>query len=404
MKNLITLVFGMIATLFVAQGISTVAFDGQYLVETTAALTVGSLFIVIPSGSLAFALPLTESQGLFTKGLIAVYKEIPATTSFLRSFFPSVESMTKEVSIAVRRGSEFVAVDVAVYSDGNRNTFDKSTEKIMVPPLYHEYLTANEHRLYDQVITAIANGNVTYFKEITAELALDLMELRKKIERAVELQCAQVLETGVVQLANNTDINFQRKAASLIAYTAGNDFNIGTVSPYNVLKTGANFIRTKGKSNGSVYNVIMGDLALDAFLNNTIVQARADVRNFQLDQIREPQKNSTGGVLHGRVSAGAYSFNIWSYPEFYDNATSLNNSYIDPKKIIILPENPNFKTAYGAVPQLISQAGTIPQSGAYLMQQFIDEKKGAHEEHIKSAPIAVPVAVDQIWTAQVVAP
>jgi len=403
MKNLIQFIFGILAIMTLSSGISYASFDGMFTGEIAVGLSAVSLFALIPSGVLAMAIPVVDAQGLFTKGLIAVYKELPQVTSFLRSFFPSVESMTREVSVAVRRGSEFVAVDVAAYSDGNRNSFDKSTERIIKPPLYHEYLTANEHRLYDQVITAIANGNVTFFKEITAELADDLMELRKKIERGIELQCAQVLLDGVVQLNNNTDIDFKRKATSLVAFGAGNDWNLGTVSPYETLKAGATFIRTKGKAQGSVYNVIMGDDAFEAFMTNTIVKERADIRNFELDLIKEPQRNALGGVLHGRVSAGAYKFNLWTYPEYYDTELVLNNPYIDPKKVIILPENPNFKTAFGAVPQLISKAGTIPQKGAYLMQDFFDEKAGSHEQHIKSAPVAVPVAVDQIYTIQVLA-
>jgi len=403
MKKIFTLIFGICATLMVANGISFAMFDGQHLAEITGVLSLGGLFIALPTGALAFALPLTESQGLFTKGLIAVYKEMPQVTSFLRSFFPSVEKMTKEISIAVQRGSEMVAVDVARYSDGNRNSFDKSTEKIMVPPLYHEYLNANEHRLYDQVVTAISQGNTTFFKEITSELADQLMMLKDKIERAIELQCAQVLETGVVQLANNTDIDFQRKAASLVAYNVANDFSVGTVDPYRVLKDGATFIRTKGKSQGTVYNVIMGDTVISDFMNNTIVKERADIRNFHLDQVREPQKNATGGVLHGRVSAGPYTFNLWTYPEYYDTKLASNIPYMNDKKLVIIPDNPKFHTAFAAVPQLISKAGTIPQSGAYLMQTFIDEKAGSHQEHIKSAPIVVPVAIDQIYTIQTVA-
>lgn len=403
--KIITLIFGLFATLMFANGISLAVFEGQYFIETSVFLGIAGIFIKMPSGSLAMSIAVQDSQGILTKGLVAVYKERPQVTSFLRSFFPSVESMTNTVSIAVERGSEYIAVDVKQYTDGNRNSFDSSTERLIKPPLYKEWLTVNEHRLYDQVIFAISQGQTTFFKEITADLATQLMRLRDKIERGIELQCSQVLESGVVQLTNNTDIDFKRKSASLVAYNVANDFTVGTVDPYRVLKEGATFTRTKGKSQGSIFNVIMGDDVVDAFLNNTIVKARADIRDFELDLIREPQRNSTGGVLHGRVSAGPYKFNIWSYPEYYDiPGGALNNPYLNTKKLVILPEKPNFITSFAAVPQLIGTDGTIPQSGAFLIEEFFNREKAYHRQRIQSAPIAIPVAIDQMYTIQVIAP
>jgi hypothetical protein len=376
-------------------------FAGEYSLEVSLGLLgLGALaYHFAPSGVL-FNIPVQDARGIFTKGLISVYKEKTTVTSFLRSFFTPVESMTKEVSIAVRRGTEKVATDVVRYSDGNRNTFDKSSEKLFVPPLYHEYLTANDHRLYDQVITALAEGNTTYFAEMTAELAEDLMELQNKIERAVELQCAQIMQTGIITLNSNTDIDFKRKAASIVAYNAANDFSVNTVDPSAVIRTGCEFIRQKGKSQGGTFNSILGGEALNALINNDIIKERGDVRDYDLMNIREPQRNAVGATLHGQLSCGAYKVNLWTYPEYYDNASGTSTPYIDPKKVIVMPESPKFTLAYAAVPQLIEN-GTIPQRGAYLVQEFMDRKKTAHEIHIKSAPVAIPVAIDQLYTVTV---
>ncbi|MBL4810561.1 MAG: major capsid protein, partial [Phycisphaerales bacterium] len=142
--------------------------------------------------------------------------------------------------------------------------------------------------------------------------------------------------------------------------------------------------------------------ALSAFLSNTIVKERADIRNFSLDSVRAPQRNSVGGTLHGEVTAGAYTFRIWTYAEYYDDANGNSTPYINESKIIILPEAPKFNLTFGAVPQLIEN-GAVPQKGAYLIQDFIDQRATTHEVHIKSAGVAIPVAIDQIYTAKVVA-
>jgi hypothetical protein len=344
------------------------------------------------------AIPVQDARSLFTKMVVSVYKEKVSTTSFLRSFFPPMEVMSKEISIEVQRGFEKVAVDVERGTNGNRNTFSKSTEKSFVPPFYWEYLTANEHRLYD---VAIGMQNEVGFTQLTMELADDLFKLQQKIERAYELQCAQALETGIVQLNAGTNINFNRKSGSLEDLSAS-PWSVGTNNPLTDLENGAKFIRQVGKSQGGTYNVIMGSLAYSAFESNTIVKARADIKSYSLDSIREPQRNSVGGSYQGSVSAGAYKFNIWTYPEYYDNAQGVSTPYVNDKKIIILPESPNFKLVFGAVPQLIEN-GTVQQSGAYLIQDFVDQRATAHEISIKSAGVAIPTAIDQIYTAKVLA-
>lgn len=360
---------------------------------------VGSL-VSAPGVAFSSLIPIQDAQSLFTKKLIAVYREMSPVTGFLRSFFEPVESFTKEVSIEVQRGSEKVAVDVFRHSGGNRNTFDRASEKVFIPPYYDEYFTANEHRLYDQVIASLGNGNDTLFAQMTIEQSENLMELQKLIERAVEIQAKEVLESGVVTLKSGTNINFGRKAASLVDKGAGNYWNTGTVSPFKDLENGCNFLRQEGKAHGAMFNAIMGSEALELFLNNTIVQNRGDIKSFELDTVIAPVRNSVGASMHGIVSCGSYKVRLWSYPQFFEDAAGAMQPYVDPKLVILLPENQIGKESYSAVPQLI-QGGTIPQKGRFLVTDYIDEKHTAHEVHVKSAPLVVPVKIDQIYTVQV---
>ena len=350
------------------------------------------------------AIPIVDVRGLFTTKMVAVYKELSIPTTFLMSFFKAVESTTKTVSIAVKRGTETVAVDVHRYSEGNRNESTRTSQKMILPPLYHEYLTANEHELYDMVVTSLMEGKTTYFAELVAGTAEAMLELRYKIERACELQCAQVLETGIVQLASGDNIDFGRKAGSLVDKGGGNYWVTGTVDPIKDLENGAKFLREIGKAQGGTFDAIFGADALSDFLNNTIVKERADIRNYKLDDIRAPEM-SNGATYHGQVSCGSYRVNIWAYPQVFENASAVITNYVNAKKVVMLPtpENTKNKLAFAAVPQLIGSNGKIPQKGRYLITEHVDDKQTAHEIHIKSAPVAVPVAIDQIYTVQVVA-
>ena len=346
------------------------------------------------------AIPLNDVQASFTKQLIELYKEDIPTTQFLRSFFKTSVSMTKEVSIGVRRGTESVAVDVKRHSDGNLVTFDKATEKIFVPPFYDQYLVANNHRLYDAVI---GSGSAPAFAQMALELASDTVELRKTIERSIEKQCAEVLTTGIVTLANGDNIDFKRKAGSLVdLVSAGGYWTSNSVDPRAAIKAAAQFLRKDGKAMGGTFNMIMGSDVLDVMLNNTIFQNVGDIKNIDLGLVSMPQRNAEGAALHGQISAGSYKFNIWSYEQYYLDSNGVQQQYLDPKKVIVLPESPMFNLAFAAVPQLI-MGGRIPQIGEYLVEEFFDQRRTAHEIHVKSAPVAIPTAVDQIYTFKAIA-
>jgi len=346
------------------------------------------------------------ARGIFTKKLIAVYKERTVPTGFLRSFFQTKESNTKQISIEVQRGTEKIAVDVERGTEGNRNQFSKSSEKIFVPPFYHEYFDAVELDFYDRLFTQDGTVDEVTFNQWLDTVVEKLGMLQDKIERAYEVQCKQVLEDGIVTLTNGDNIDFKRKAGSLVAYSAGRDWSIGTVDPRVTLEDAGNFIRKEGKAAGDVYNAILGSEVYNALINNPIFQDQADNRRISLDEIRMPQRSSTGATLHGQVSAGSYKFNIWTYPQFYDDDSGDGNPYIDPKKIIVLPEMPKFVLGFAAVPQLIGAkadvgAGIAGKRGAFLIGEHLDQRNTAHIIDIKSAGVAIPVSIDMIYTEDV---
>lgn len=343
----------------------------------------------------------SDARALFTKMLIAVYRERKTPMAFLRSFFRVVEHSTKELSIEVQRGTEKIAVDVERGTEGNRNVFSRTTEKIFVPPYYREFFDATELDLYDRLFgsTEIDNG---VFEQFMLSVADKLQMLQEKIERAYELQCAQVLETGIVTLKAGINIDFKRKAGSLVG-VGGAPWDNDANSPIDQMEAGANFLRQTGKAGGDVFNVIMGSAAQGAFLNNAKVKGRADIRSFGLDVVSAPQRNAVGSSYHGRVSIGSYLADIWTYPEFYDNAAGVSTPYINSKKIIMLPQSPNFVLGFAAVPQLIAPENPVPKKGAFVIGNYKDERNHKHIYDIRSAGVAIPVAVDQIYTKQVLA-
>ncbi|KKN54305.1 hypothetical protein LCGC14_0593600 [marine sediment metagenome] len=345
------------------------------------------------------AIAASDAKALFTKKLIDVYREKTTPTSFLRSFFKVEETATKELSIEVQRGTEKFAVDVERGTEGNRNQFLKSTEKIFVPPFYREYFDATELSLYDRLFgsTEIDAGIFSAFLNQVAEKLRTLQDI---IERAYEKQCSEVLDTGIVNLTAGINIDFKRKAGSLVdnsgtPWTGAND-------PFAQIAAGCKILRQQGKTMGNTFNLIVGETALAAFFNNSFVKDTADIRRIDHVSIRRPQRDSVGGTTHGEFSANDYNIRLWSYPEFFDDASDVQTPFINPKKAILLPENPRFILGFAAVPQLLTKGESV-KTGAFIVGDYIDERNAKHVFDIKSAGVAIPVGVDMIYTMQVTA-
>jgi len=348
----------------------------------------------------------SDAQGLFTKKIVATYSDFLKPKSFGRSFFKEDESDTKEVSIMVQRGYEKVAVDVTRGTEGNRNTFDKSMEKITVPPYFREYFEATGLDVYDNLLQS-AVITPSMFGRFIKTAAEKMLVLTDKIDRNYENQCWQVLETGIVVTEKGGSIDYKRKAASMVnvpginanrAWTVANN---ATCTPYTDLENACTFIRTVGKTTSTVFNAIFSGDALAAFLALPQVQSRNDIKNINLDSISSPQVNATGGVLHGEITAGSYRLRLWTYPEYRD-VNGVSTPYVPDKKIIVLPESPALLLCYAATPQLITP-GALPKKGKFTFGDYREERLKSHIFDVESAGIAVPVGVDQIYTLQVLA-
>lgn len=345
-------------------------------------------------------LAIQDARALFTKRLIALYQERIYPSSFLRSFFKVVTSPTKEVAIEAERGFEKVAIDVLRGTEGNRNMFSVATEKVFIPPFFREYFDATFLDMYDRVLGSQGSDNSDLFAALLNSVADRLGLLRNKIERAIELQCAQVLETGVVTLSQGiaASIDFKRKALSLVDLGGGN-YLANNIDPFVMFETGCIFLRQVGKAAGGTFNAIMGSQALSDLLVNTKFTTRQNLINMALDQVHGPQRNALGNTFHGTVTAGAFKVQLWAYPQFYDDPNSgVSTAYVNTKKIFLIPENPNFDLAFAAVPQLVGQPGQMPVQGDFVMGEYLDERLASHIFDVKAAPIAIPVAVDQIYT------
>lgn len=335
-----------------------------------------------------------DARGLYTVDLVAAFSDMKMAPKYFGYYFPESVHPTKNLSIEVVRNSERVAVDVLRGTEGNLNSFTKSTEKIFTPPLFDEYFNITELDLYDALYTYQTISGAMYGR-LVLDTAERMMAIQNKIDRAYELMRASVLLTGVVTLVNGDNINFGRKAASLVdlAATAGGYWS-AAVNPFNQIADMITFIRTIGKSTATVFDLTLGSAAIRGLYANAEFKSRQNLFSLKLDNVQPPQAGTVGSIYHGTISAGEYTVRIWTYPEYYTAANGTMTPYMTPEYGILLPEKPQFNMAYAAVPQLVDpQAG--PYIGKYKMYEFVDQRKAIHSMGLKSAGVPIPTAIDQ---------
>jgi hypothetical protein len=251
--------------------------------------------------------------------------------------------------------------------------------------------------------------NAELFAAWISDVAEHQVELRETIERTIELMCSQILETGtIVAPGTGIIIDYQRKAESMVDLGAGNYWNEAGVNPYTSLEAAGVFMRTKGKVQGSSFNLILGGEVMAALKSNEKFLSQQNLFNMKLDEFHGPQRTSKGANLNGFLITDNYKFYVWTYPEYYQDPTSLEMiPYINPKKAIVLPEGFTGYTAFGAVPQPVSTVSggrmILPKSGNFIFTEYMDEEQRTHYREVESAPLPVLDAVDKVYTIQPVA-
>lgn len=359
------------------------------------------------------AISIQNHSALIASKVVGKFKEdIPVRAGF-SGFFPRETAPTLQVDVEVERDNDLIAVDVQRFREGNKNKFSLASQKKYQPPFYKEDYDFSQDEVY---MTTVALGvtNATSANQAIAQNALkNVRSNRKKIERAIRKQQAEVLQTGIVNLKSGDSIDFKRKAASIVDLTAGSYWNEASTNPLADLRNGMKFLRNVGNSSGSSVNVIMRDDAMTAFLSNENPELTKALDSRRMDRanIVMPQFNEASGMaFHGQVAAGDFVVNLWTYNEKYTDANGVTQYYLNKENVVMLPSDFMGKTVFGGLPYLRSQtvggvSAKIPgvMEAEFLLRGYDDEKTISSTLELTSAPLVVPFTIDKIYTMQVLA-
>lgn len=334
-----------------------------------------------------------QHRALVTQRTIAEVNETKVVRTGFGGFFPSETTPDYGIDISVRRGSNLIATDVMLFGDGNMNKRTKSTQKIYVPPFYKEGVNISRMDVYD----------ITSSKSKKKKLVEDLMEVKNTMLRAIQKQQADVLQTGVVTVKNGDDIDYKRKAASMVALGSGVRWNESGSDPLKDLQTAGLFIRQKGNSSATEFNAIMGGDAFGAFLSNSKVTGQAEWTNIRRENIISPQFNEvTGMTFQGQIATNDYRMNIWTYSETYTNTVGgTEQYYLDPKKVVVLPNDFKGKTVYGGLPVAVGTGDNVEfvaKEAEFHTFAYTDMKVMSKDIWMMTRPLVIPFEIDKIYT------
>lgn len=359
------------------------------------------------------AISIIDHTAKLTSKVVGTFKEeIPVKSGF-SMFFPEETTPSLEVDIEVERDNDFIAADVARFTEGNANKATKSTEKKYIPPFFNEEYFFQRDQVYmnyaGQGILTNAGANKLMVQRATKNLMLN----RKKIQRAILKQMSQVLQTGIITLKNGDNIDYKRQAASIQVLTGGDLWSASsTATPIDDLRAGVKFLREKGRSGAAKTIVVMSEDAYAAFLATDQVKTTAEYRRIEQLEITMPELNeATGMTFQGRVAAGPLVIDLYTYDDFYtDETTGDPVYYLDRNNIVMLPADFSGKTVFGGL--VDTNTGSVDGTSVdmptlveakYLVRSFSDKRTISSGLQLMSAPLVVPFSIDKIYTLQVTA-
>lgn len=300
----------------------------------------------------------TQAQTKWLEG----YKLLPLEGTFFSRFFQlttrGVFQGTKISYDAVRRTAQ-IAVPVGRGGSPRMNTGDNWVNKEFTPPQFKEGAIISWDDLYDRQFgeSPITEGDQARAANIVMRSSLEMgSNLADKIARALELQSAQVFQTGGITTVDETGATvFSETFGAPAAHFASAGVlwtNAATATPLTDLENHCQLILANGGS--AVTDIPFGGTAWSSFLNTDQVQKRADIRNYELLKIggvaTPPEFANCGAYVAGEAMLAGQRVRLWNYERSYINAQGSSAKYLAANKVSLIAGDAPYVTVSGIPP------------------------------------------------------
>lgn len=313
-----------------------------------------------------------------------------------------------KVAIDIQRFDDKVAPVVTEFTGPNLNDFSQYTTKEFEPPQLDEGAPVNVTDLINRLagVDPYTAAYTTYAGQLQAILMRNFVQLEFKIQRHIELQASQILQTATLTLPGpdgNTayTLDFHGKASHFPTVATG--WSDPTSDPIADILPVCNAIQNdSGLIPDQLY---LGDTALSNFLKNANVKEYLDNRRITAGELR-PQYDGSGAVFWGFVWVGNFQLEIWGYSKTYKNGAGSHVRYLQGDKAIIkssqarldktfarpvMPLGPDPRVA-GLLPGRVS---SLENGGMDMLPNVYCTPNGKQiMAELESRPLLIPVQID----------
>lgn len=340
---------------------------------------------------------------------------------FFSTFFKTTEedyTDTDTVEIDIERNGMKVAPTMK-----NRNTgaivmsAEDFTTKEFTPPSINLAMPVDLYGLMERQPGEKDNAEVVgaWKARLFGKLFKNFVKLHKMIKETVELQAAQILQTGTVTLQDENGND-----AYVLAYpvkashfpTVTNKWDAAGANPLADIQAVCEAIQDDGKVDAQI--AIFGRDAWNAAIKNADFQNAVKVDGLNLGALNPGLKNK-GGRYMGYINIGTDRLDMYVYNDSYEKVNGTTKyRYMDSKKVVITAaiEDLDFRTVYGGVPSLGMKepfTSVMPAEVFYdgsirvNNRVYEDEKADTFMAEAKSRPLSIPVSIDAFGCLTVLA-
>jgi len=346
-----------------------------------------------------------------TKVMLQAYKDGVEPIGFLAGQFqapPQNFHSSEEVEIDIKRSGRKVAIAVQDLSTGARmNAAELFTNKAYKPAILREKAVVNAFDLTKR------NPGEDPFQSVDFQVnairkAVDVgMGMNEKIQRTIELQASQVLQTGKIDLVDESnktvyEIDFKPKTSHFPTVSASWGASGATIAAD--ITALANEISKNGKRSPDLLE--MGETAFENFIADDAINKRFDSLRIEGSGIVPMQRLGNGGIYRGVAEIGNRKYDVWTYDAWYeDPADGTTKQYIDSDKVIIRSSQGRLDATFGLIPKIGGRDPRVPEelfqriSNGELMVdiqmfgQILGNGDGLEIE-VGTRPLLIPTAID----------
>lgn len=349
---------------------------------------------------------------IFTK-IVSLFRQQPDINKmgFLSTFFTAgADAFTDAdtINLDMVYVGEEVAPTVYDLASGTVTIVEDIFSNKEIPfPVYAIDSPVSVHQLMKRRPgeSAIVTEKVNWLGRLVRILVPMFARMTSMIRRSMELQAAQILQTGKITL---TDIN-GNKTFDLDLGAKPSHFPVPAIywgsagyNPLADMTALADVIRIDGQCD--VVNFIFDPISWGDFIRHTDVKERVKTDGLQLGAL-DPKIIGKGAKRMGWIDEGAYRFDLYLYDGRYQEFKSKEyKKYLKDGVVIALPATSDldFRRYFGGIPTVLSDpvseelfGGSIQIEGEYDFRPriYADTKRETYIGEIKSRPLFLPASI-----------